>query len=202
MKKLAISIAALAVMASSLNAGKNVIPAPVEPIPVPVPVAAPLGLYLGGGYTYAKADCECAPIYLSKGVYTPKFTATTHGVNLKAGYDFNEYIGIEAKYLYTPWGDKDKTLKHYGFYLKPNYPVTEHFDIYALLGYGKTECESLKDSENGFGWGVGASYNFGKRVQGKKKGVGVYVEYLRPLKKTGNKNITIDTVNAGLQYNF
>jgi opacity protein-like surface antigen len=60
----------------------------------------------------------------------------------------------------------------------------------------------MKDSQKGFGWGVGASYNFGKRVAGKKEGLGVYVEYLRPLKKTGNKKITIDTVNAGLQYNF
>jgi len=203
MKKLVFStVAMVAIMITSANAGKNVIPAPVEPIPVPVPVAAPLGIYLGGGYTYAKADCECDPIYLSNGQYTPKFTAETHGINLKAGYDFNEYIGIEAKYLYTPWGDEDHTLKHYGIYLKPSFPVTENFDIYALLGYGKTECESLKDSENGFGWGIGASYNFGKRVQGKKDGFGVYVEYLRPLKKTGNKDITIDTVNAGVQYNF
>jgi opacity protein-like surface antigen len=139
---------------------------------------------------------------LTNGNYQPKFTSHTKGVNLKAGYDFNEYIGIEAKYLYTPWGDEDRTLKHYGLYLKPSYPITESLDIYALLGYGKTECESLKDSEKGFGWGVGASYNFGKRVAGKKEGLGVYVEYLRPLKKTGNKKITIDTVNAGLQYNF
>ena len=202
MKKLLISIATIAAIASSANAGKNVIPAPVEPIPVPTPVAAPLGLYLGGGFTYSKAECECAPIYLSNGVRNPKFTANTKGVNLKAGYDFNEYIGIEAKYLYTPWGDEDRTLKHYGLYLKPSYPITESLDIYALLGYGKTECESLKDSQKGFGWGVGASYNFGKRVAGKKEGLGVYVEYLRPLKKTGNKKITIDTVNAGLQYNF
>jgi len=197
MKKLVLSTVAVAVMITSANAGKNVVPAPVEPIPVPV--EAPLGFYLGGGYTYAEADCACDTIYLSSGEYTPEFTAETHGVNLKAGYDFNEYIGIEAKYLYTPWGDEDKTIKHYGLYLKPNYPVTEHFDIYALLGYGKTECESLKDSEDGFGWGVGASYNFGKRVEGKKEGFGVYVEYLRPLKKTGNKDITIDTVNAGVQ---
>jgi len=202
MKKLTISIAALAFIFSSANAGKNVIPAPVEPIPVPTPVSAPLGLYLGGGYTYAKADCECNEIYLSSGKYTPKFNATTHGVNLKVGYDFNEFIGIEAKYLYTPWGDEYNTIKHYGLYLKPNYPVTENIDVYALIGYGKTECESMKDSENGLGWGVGASYNFGKRSMGKKEGLGVYVEYLRPLKKTGNKNITIDTVNAGLQYNF
>jgi len=204
MKKLVLStIAVAAVMITNANAGKNVVPAPVEPIPVPVPVEAPLGLYLGGGYTYSKAECECAPIDIAdQDDYRPKFESTTHGVNLKAGYDFNEYIGIEAKYLYTPWGDEDRTMKHYGLYLKPNYPVTEHLDIYALLGYGKTECETLKDSEDGFGWGVGASYNFGKRVEGKKDGFGVYVEYLRPLKKTGNKDITIDTVNAGVQYNF
>ena len=209
MKKILISIATMAAVVTSANAGKNYVPPKSEPIPVPPPaIAIPLGIYLGGGFTYSSADCVCLPIDLAeKKLRNLRMTAPTHssdtqGVNLKAGYEFNEYIGIEAKYFYTPWGDEDRTIKHYGLYLKPNYPVTEHLDIYALLGYGKTECDTLKDSETGFGWGAGASYNFGKRVNGKRKGLGVYVEYLRPLKKTGNKDITIDTVNAGLQYNF
>jgi len=208
MKKNLLAFSAIVAMVTVVNAGKNVELPPSEPLPIPPAITAvPLGLYLGGGFTYSKAECQCAPgaAKLSNGEDAStlgKVDSTTYGVNLKLGYDFNEFIGLEAKYIYTPWKDKDKTLKHYGIYLKPSYPVTENFDVYALLGYGKTECETLKDSQKGFAWGVGASYSFDKRVEGKKDGLGVYVEYLRPLKKTGNKDITIDMVNAGVQYNW
>ncbi len=204
MKKQVVSFFAAMAIVTAANAGKNTMPPPSEPIPVPAAITAiPLGLYLGGGLTYSKAECKCSPIDLAKGVkYQPQFKSTTYGVNLKAGYEYNEFIGLEAKYIYTPWGDKDRTLKHYGIYLKPSYPITENLDIYALLGYGKTDCETLKKAQNGFAWGVGANYTIKKKIEGKKDGLGVYVEYLRPLKKTGNKDIKIDMVNAGVQYNW
>ena len=201
MKKLTISIISLAFMAISAQAGKNVIPAPSEPIAVPVYV--PLGLYLGGGLTYAHSKCKCnSNVKFSNGSSGSVNSGNSYGVNLKLGYDYNKYFGIEAKYIYTPWGDKYKTLKHYGLYFKPKYAVTDHLDIYALLGYGKTECETLKESKKGFAWGAGAEYTLNKKIDGKKDGLGIYVEYLRPLKKTGNKDITIDMVNAGVSYNF
>lgn len=206
MKKITIAIASLAIMAVSAQAGKNVVPAQVKPIPVPV--YAPLGLYLGGALTYSHSKCQCDPSLQcsTNGTNTVSCAqvhgGTTYGIDLKAGYMFNQYIGIEGKYIYTPWGDKNKTLKHYGLYLKPTYPINDHLDIYALLGYGKTECETLKGSQKSFAWGAGAEYTINKKISGKKDGLGVFVEYLRPLKKTGNKNITVDMVNAGVSYNF
>jgi len=201
MKKLTLSIASIAIIATSAQAGKDVIPAPVEPIPVPV-ASIPLGLYLGGGLTYAHSKCKCDGITLSSGT-TRTSKANTYGVNLKAGYQvIDNYLAVEAKYIYTPWGDKDKTLKHYGLYLKPTYPVTENLDIYALLGYGVTKCETVSGSQKGFGWGAGAEYTLKKKVSGRKDGFGVYVEYIRPLKKTGNKNITVDMVSGGVSYNW
>ncbi len=202
MKKITVTIATFAIMTVSAQAGKNVIPAPVEPIPVPV--YAPLGLYIGGGLTYSHSKCQCDPsVKCSNGKSCAKVHGgTTYGVDLKAGYMYNQYIGIEGKYIYTPWGDKDKTLKHYGLYLKPTYPINENLDIYALLGYGKTECETVKGSQKSFAWGAGAEYTINKKISGKKDGLGVFVEYLRPLKKTGNKNITVDMVSAGLSYSF
>lgn len=202
MKKVRLAIAAVAALSISAHAGKNYVPAPVEPIPVPVAVP-PLGLYIGGGLTYAHTSCQCdTSVKFSDGTTSKVRNGKSYGVNLKAGYNYNEYIGIEARYIYTPWGDTDKTIKHYGIYLKPSYPITDHIDIYALLGYGKTECETLKESFTGFAWGAGAEYTINKRVQGQKDGLGVYVEYLRPLKKSGNKNIKIDMVNVGASYNF
>lgn len=195
MKKFIVTIA---IVTSLSYGGKNVAPPPSKPIPIPVP----LGLYFGGGFTYAHSKCTCAPLTTTTGTLKTTHKGNTKGINLKVGYDFNPYVGVEVKYLYTPWGDKDKTLKHYGIYLKPSYPISEQIDIYALLGYGKTDCETLTKSEKGFAWGVGVSYNFGKRIAGKKEGLGVYLEYLRPLHKTGSKKITVDTVSTGLQYNF
>ena len=209
MKKVIFSLVAATALSSSLFAGKNVAPAPLPPLPVPekpapAPTAVPpLGLYVGGGLTYAKSKCSCdSSVKFSDGSNGTKHEATTYGVNLKAGYDLNEYIGIEGKYLYTPWGDKKETLKHYGLYVKPNMPVTDNIDAYALLGYGKTECETLSNSFKGFAWGLGTELSLGEKKGGLKEGWGVYAEYLRPVKKTGKQNITVNTVSAGVTYHF
>ena len=206
MKRLVKTFASIAIITVASNAGKNYIPAVSEPIPVPVPMPVaeiPLGLYLGGGFTYAHSKCQCDnSIKFTDNTTSRVHKGNTYGYNLKAGYTINQYFAVEAKYINTPWGDKDKSLKHYGIYLKPSYEISENFDIYALLGYGKTECETTKGSYSGFAWGAGAEYTFNKKVEGFKDGLGVYVEYLRPLKKTGNKNITIDMINTGVTYHF
>ncbi len=192
----------LVVIASFAYGGKNVAPPPSEPIPVPVPVKVPLGFYFGAGFSYVHSKCKCAPLLTSNGYKENEHKGNSSGVNLKVGYEFNPYLAIEAKYFYTPWGDSDKTVKHYGLYLKPSYPLTEHIDIYALLGYGKTDCQTLQKSQNDFSWGVGASYHMNKRIKDKKEGFGIYLEYLRPLHKTDGKTIKTDTIHTGLQYNF
>jgi len=204
MKKVVFSLTLAAALSSTVYAGKNFAPAKLPPLPVPEKpapaVLPPLGLYVGGGLTYAKGECQCDDANIKGG--TQKSKSDTYGVNLKAGFDLMEYVGIEGRYLYTPWGDEDKTMKHYGIYLKPNAPVTDNLDIYGLLGYGKTECETLTNSYKGFAWGLGAEYSFGKKSSGLKEGWGVYAEYTRPLKKSGSKNITTDVISGGVAYHF
>jgi len=208
MKKVIFSLVATVALSSVAFAGKNVIVAPVKPLPIPekpvVPaVVPPLGLYVGGGLTYVHSKCQCdTNVVFSDGSTARVNSANTYGLNLKAGYTFTEYLAVEAKYLYTPFGDEDKTLKHYGAYLKPIAPIADNIEAYALLGYGKTECETLNESNNGFAWGLGAEYSFGEKKDGLKSGWGVYAEYLRPLKKSGGKNITVDTASAGVAYHF
>jgi len=60
----------------------------------------------------------------------------------------------------------------------------------------------VMEKQSGFAWGAGAEYTINKKIAGRKDGLGVYIEYIRPLKKTGNKNITVDMVNIGGTYNF
>ncbi len=208
MKKVIFSLVAATALSSTLFAGKNVAPAPVPALPVPEKPAAPavlppLGLYIGGGLTYAKGECQCdTAVRFADGTTSKKSTGKTYGVNLRAGFDLNEYIGIEGRYIYTPWKDKDKTLKHYGVYLKPMYNVVDNVDVYGLLGYGKTECETLNDSYKGLAWGLGAEYQFNKKKDGLSNGWGVYAEYSRPLKKSGAKNIKTNVISGGVAYHF
>ena len=210
MKKIIISLTAVAALSTTAFAGKNVAPVDVPALPIPekpkapTPVAVPpLGLYIGGGLTFVKSECQCdTNVKFSDGTTSKVNSAKSYGVNLKAGYSFNEYIAIEAKYLYTPWGDEDKTLKHYGIYLKPTAPVSENLDVYGLLGYGKTECETLKESYKGLAWGLGAEYTLGEKKNGTKEGWGIYAEYSRPLKKTGSKEITTNAISGGVSYHF
>ena len=209
MKKTIFSLTVAAALSTAAFAGKNVAPVSIPPLPVPTKpkapvVVPPLGLYIGGGLTFVKSECQCDPsVKCGDGSSCAKAnSAKTYGINLKAGYSFNEYIAVEAKYLYTPWGDEDKTLKHYGIYLKPTAPVSENLDVYGLLGYGKTECETVKESYKGLAWGLGAEYTLGQKKDGLKEGWGVYAEYSRPLKKSGSKNITTNAVSGGVSYHF
>lgn len=206
MKKVIFSLIAVAALGSSLYAGKNVAPAPVPPLPIPEApqptVVPPLGLYVGGGLTYASTSCKCSALQTSDGLVQGQSSGKSYGVNLRAGYDYNDYIGVEARALYTPWGDKDKTMKHYGLYLKPMAPVTDNVDLYGLLGYGKTKCDYRNIDEKGFAWGLGAEYSFGKKTNGVKEGWGVYAEYSRPLKKSGATTMKADVASAGMAYHF
>jgi opacity protein-like surface antigen len=199
MKKILLSISAISLLATSLFAGKNY----EEPKSEPIPIVLPLGFYIGAGFTYSKAECKCGADNANILNIKPKPNkGTTTGFNLRLGYDFNRYLGIEGKYIYTPWKESKKTVKHYGIYLKPNMPLGKNLDIYGLLGYGKTECETKLETFKGFSWGIGAEYSFKKRVSYKREGFGLYVEYLKPVNKSGAIDIDVDMVNAGVIYHF
>jgi len=203
MKKLFFSIAAVALLSTSSYAGKNVKEAVLPPVPVPQapqkPIQPgdlpPLGLYMGGGITYNHTSCKCpAPI-------NAKSAGNTYGVNLMAGYDLVDYAAIEAKYFYTPWGSKNKSVKHYGIYLKPKYALSDNFEAYALLGYGKTECAYKNQSVKGFAWGLGGEYTIEPK-KGQKSGLGIYAEYMQPVRKTTPKEIKVHTGNVGVAFHF
>ncbi|NPA50418.1 MAG: porin family protein [Epsilonproteobacteria bacterium] len=188
-----------------LMAGKNVAPPPAPPVPV---VEPPLGLYVGVGGSYAYSKCTCEDLLL----YDPTTNQTyvghgttsghTYGYNLRLGYDFNDFLGVETRFLHTPWKDDDKSIKHLGLYLKPTAPLGENFDIYALLGYGRNWCDTQDIKENSFAWGVGAEYLFGKKVGPLKKGLGVYIEYSEPFRKNSPKKIRTHVGSVGVAYHF
>ncbi len=110
-------------------------------------------------------------------------TSSGYGITLMSGYYFNQYVGVEARYMKTlsdldidssrPIITREDELENVGLYVKPMYSITTGLALYGLAGYGKsTYCNASGDySEDGFQWGLGAKYELAN-------GVGLFVDYL------------------------
>lgn len=218
MKKNILFLAATSVFVlSSMSYGgsKMVSPtdAPVEPVPVlqnPVPVYLGLGL-LWGKYSNCTNNCT--------------YEDATFGALLRGGYEWNQYIGLEARMLATFFGndtDGGQTLRHIGLFAKPMYPINEDFNVYGLLGYGWTKTYTGGNKrlstvdESGFSAGLGLEYDlfdndddqddetmYDRGFDGQadqEKGWGLFVDYQRLLIKSDVPDI--DVVSAGVTYDF
>lgn len=143
----------------------------LAPVPVPIPVAEETGgWYAGAGFNYNRTY-----------VHDPKWfqrTDTqddTFGLTGIVGYSFNDYIAVEGRIATSIYEQDYADVLSYGIYLKPQYPVTEDFSIYALLGVAKTKVTGTVEGgdyygiypdEDGqtlisvttFSWGIGVQY--------------------------------------------
>jgi len=216
MKKLTLSIAAIAAMGTFAVAGGDI--APVEPVvETPAVVEAPsdAGFYVGGAYGLAKYSLD-----ISKGPVSISGDENFNEFMILAGYKINQYVAIEGRYWFGSADDIDwlgngssynTSIDAWGIYVKPMYPVTDAVDVYALLGYGSVDSTiktpnadivgSANGSDDGISWGLGASYAVNDNV-------GVFVDWIRNYDDTVtyNNNIdvdeTIDTLNFGVTYKF
>jgi opacity protein-like surface antigen len=209
MKKIITSIAAVAAIMSFANAGGKI----VEPIPegaTVIPVVqesnylAPAYIGVGAIASMTTRDaCACDKDRSDQ-------DDTRYGVILRAGYDFNDYLGIEARFLKTLGSNTFSKTTHYGIYLKPQYYINEKVNIYLLLGYGKTKLEftngisSQKITKNGFSYGIGVEYTLKKKmVDGTpRKSAGIWIDYQRLLKGKGTIHAGASIVSAGISYDF
>ena len=174
---------------------------PVEPQVVVADsvVAAPISdnpFYVGLAYSYITMDND----RLNDDI-------TGNAVSLLAGYKFHPYFGVEARYS-TTVGDLDVygtdrgwDISNIGIYLKPQYDYNQ-IKLYGLLGYGEVTLDNgPTHSEDGFQWGLGASYAVNDNVD-------LFVDYTRLYDDngfdsfTGNDDITVDSVNVGVSYKF
>ena len=189
-KNMILSVATMAVMATSSFAGGDIAPiiAPVEPMAAPMKVP----VYVGAGLVWGKYNKTCANC---------EYEDVTYGVMLRAGYEFNEYIGIELRYLATFWEADPlggQELQHIGIYAKPMYPVDEKVNLYALLGFGwtqtTTDSKNLEEvDESGFSAGAGIEYTL-------EQNWGLFADYQRLLIKSDVPDM--DVVSAGITYDF
>lgn len=180
MKKVTLSIIAVLAMNTFAIAGGDI--SPVEPqITVPEFTESTGSFYVGAGYSYMNADAGVA------GEHDGDATL------LLAGYNFNQYIGVEARYA----GLTD-CLENTAIYVKPMYPIGGT-TVYGLLGYGETTYDNgASSSENGFQWGLGVNYAVTENI-------GVFADYTNLFDDSGftaGTDVTVDSVNVGVTYTF
>ncbi len=176
MKTIVSSIALLTVASNVLMAGGDFLE-PVEPqVNIPEQEIVVIeddvkysGFYAGAGLNHMR---------MSEAV-----TSSGYGVTLVGGYYFNQYVGIEARYMRTlsdldidssrPLVTTSDTLENVGLYVKPMYSITTGLALYGLAGYGQaTYCNASGDyTDSGFQWGLGAKYELAG-------GLGLFIDYL------------------------
>jgi len=178
------------------------------PVAAVAPVAAktinPSGFYAGLGIAAAQYDpnCNCSVKDNKK---------RSVGAVARVGYDFNKYVGIEARGIRTS-GSK---VQHAGLFVKPMIPVGDATNVYGLAGFAKTTTKGSapKTNAKGLALGLGVEVDlskdtpkegrYGRPFDGKgnqEKGVGVFLDYERMLVKSGAPKL--DAVSTGVTYDF
>lgn len=123
----------------------------------------------------------------------------------KAGYQFNEWVALEARVglgvkdddVNTPFGKVDVELDNiFGGYLVAGIPNASVFYPYAIVGYTRVRVEAsafgntVADSEEDFSYGIGANISINEKFA-------VNVEAIRYL-----HDAEADTIGLGLTYRF
>jgi len=211
MKKIILSGAAVLAMSSLAVAGGDILPV-AEPIIVAdeAVVTESIGLYVGLAYGLMGDEYTRTP-----NIQDPRSFDETYGAVMgQAGLKINQYIAVEGRYW---WAASDITVNNWihnydleganawGIYAKPMLPVNDSFDVYALLGYGGIDHNSVKLNDgDGFSWGFGATY-------GVSENVGLFVDYVSIYNGDRSftddyghvsKDIDVDSINFGVTYNF
>ncbi len=180
MKKVSLSVVALLAMNTFAFAGGD-FTTPVEPqVTIPEVEESTGSFYVGAGYSYINLDAETVE-------------HDSDATLLLAGYNFNQYIGVEARYA----GLTD-CIDNAAIYVKPQYPITDAAKVYALLGYGETTYDNgvVDNSEDSFQWGLGANYAVTENI-------GLFADYTNLYDDTfAGVDSTVDAINVGVTYTF
>ena len=167
------------------------------------------GFYAGLGIVATRYETSCNTRCANSG------TDKTIGVLGRVGYDFNKYIGLEARGIRTSLKDDGGTVKHAGVFIKPMLPIGDKSNIYGLIGLAKTTTQGTLQRTDAETLALGAGievdlskdspkdgrYNREFDGQGdQEKGLGMFVDYEKMVVKSGAP--ALDAFSAGLTYDF
>jgi opacity protein-like surface antigen len=215
MRKFTHSIVAAFAVSSFAVAGGDI--APVEPV-VETPMIEEVStgsFYAGIAYSWIGTDISGTTFDNS---HEPVDLSLDMGaIMLDAGYKFNDYIAVEARYWIGINSDSDifhdgqdyrpldTDSDAWGIYAKPMYPVTDTFDIYGLLGYGSAtlnDGQTFSADVEGISWGVGAAYSFTENWSVFLDYVAFTEDSLTDNALTDSYDHSFDTLNFGFNYQF
>ncbi len=178
------------------------------------------GFYLGAGYSTTNVTDDYYEYFP-----TPPLSVQTDleydAVMLQAGYEYNPYIAFEMRYwvalsdasysldsnfaIPDPLPGSYSDFDAFGFYIKPMYPVSEQFSVYALAGIagvyvdGEPGWDLLNESD--FSWGLGASFDLTPQFT-------LFVDYVQLFDDTldyyygSTQDTAVDTINFGVSFRF
>lgn len=162
MKNTIIKLCSIALLSTVLNAGgdaKKVIEVePYTPIETVLTTLKKNNFYLGMGLSVDN---------ISTSIYDAEMVSS---FTLRAGYDFLDYLGVEARGSYgMTTGDNLEHTYSYGLYVKPQYEIAENWNLFGLLGYAQTQVTldeakaratqvNAETTQNGFSFGLGVEY--------------------------------------------
>ncbi len=205
MKKITLSLVSVLALGGFAFAGGDIKPV-VEPMVIEEDNSA---FYVGIGYGYFDQTND----NIANSGRSVEFEADS--ILLQAGYQYNEYVAFEGRY-WIGVGDIDQSgfdastrsgdFDAWGLYVKPMYPVTEAFDIYALLGYASSSLDIDNGGSwdtDGFSWGLGAQYEVMDNIL-------IFADYVSMASEDSvdvnnvseNADIDLYTVNVGVSYKF
>lgn len=131
----------------------------------------------------------------------------TGDIVLLAGYNFSVNVAVEARYM-TSFSQEDVLERSsWGIYVKPQYPVSEEFTVYALLGFGGFDAEGIDGAyidvdDSGFQWGLGASYEVDENIS-------IFVDYVSIANDADadifllpGAEVSSDAITLGVTYKF
>ena len=199
MKKIVLSVSAVAAMSSLVFAGGDI----VEPVAVEPVVEGVSGFYAGLGI--AAVSTRGSDLYVDL-FNTLEGHDRLGNVTFLAGYNFNDYIALEGRYTTSFTHDEDIEMDGWSLFVKPQYPVNEDFSLYALLGYGSINLEGNKGplivdvDDSNFQWGLGVDYMITENVS-------LFADYtwlaydMEGL-YAGVYEVDVDAFTVGVNYHF
>ncbi len=203
MRKGILSLVSILALSGVAYAGGDIAPVE-EPVVAPV-IVDNSAFYIGLGFGQASVDDDPS---------AEEITSTM--IMLQAGYQYNEYVAVEGRVSYgfnsdyepgitgNLSSDYNENIFSWGIYMKPMYPITDAFDIYALLGYGGVQLGNLESGdayESGFQWGLGAQYAVTENIA-------VFADYVKLYDDTGFdyraqlEDVDSDAWTLGVSYRF
>jgi len=167
------------------------------------------GFYAGLGIVATRYETNCNTRCANSG------TDKTIGILGRVGYDFNKYIGLEARGIKTSLKNDGGTVKHVGVFIKPMLPIGEKTNIYGLVGLAKTTTQGKLQRTNAETLALGAGIEvdlskdspkdgrYNREFDGhgdQERGLGLFVDYEKMVAKSGAP--ALDALSAGLTYDF